>query len=378
MRRNYLWIILSGITLISVIILVELITTIVYLHSPERVVSGSFQKLINAKSYSFNANADDGYAALTLGLNGNIDQKQPTRPAGEATFSFDMGSRFSLKGQITAADGKAFIKFDNAVGLPVGFVNALGSAWAGVDVNALYLLFQENALSFSSPLNDTDIAVILKALKNNFPLVAAGDGSDEMLDNAYVVRYPVRFDKNVAVEFLYDLHGLLQKQNFSEDKYKAAVNFINNAVAFGGTVWVAKSDGTLRALQLAIPLSLGGYLNLTVSFSDYNKKVTAAAPDKSTPLQGILKGVLAPTLNPGSVSEETPSPYASFFKPFIDLPTLPLENNSGSGLVYPTNTVSGGGGFMDMILKFFYGFNPFSGSNQNKVINNVFNVNTQK
>jgi hypothetical protein len=43
--------------------------------------------------------------------------------------------------------------------------------------------------------------------------------------------------------------------------------------------------------------------------------------------------------------------------------------NTGSG---------GGGGFMDAIFRFFYGFNPFSGNNESKVINNVFNVNTQK
>jgi hypothetical protein len=378
MRRNYLWIILSGIILISVIILAELITTIVYLHSPERVVAGSFQKLINAKSYTFSANADDGYAALTASFSGDVDQKQPTRPAGEASFSFDLGSQFSLQGQVTAADGKAYIKFEKTGGLPVGFVDALGSAWAGVDVSALYLLAEENALSFSSPLNDTDIGVILMALKNNLPFRATGNGGDEMLGNTYVVRYPVSFDKNAAVGFLYELHGLFQKQNISEDKYKAAVSFVTNVAAFGGTVWVAKNDGTLRALQLVIPLSVGGYLDLTVSFSDYNKKVSPAVPDKSTPLQGILKGVFAPTLNPGSVTDLTASPYAAVFAPLINLPTVPLENNSGSGLSYPTNASQGGGGLMDGILRFIYGFNPFSGNGQSKVINNVFNVNAQK
>lgn len=218
-RRNYIWIILSGITLISVIILAELIATIIYLRSPERVVAVAFQKLIDTKSYSFSVNADEAKGGLVASLSGDIDQKSPTRPVASADFSFIMDGRYSLKGKIAAADGKAFVQFENTGGLPVGLASALGKAWTGVDVSSLIFLAEENALSFSSRLNDADINVILAALKKNIPFRVAGKENDEMLGNVYVVRYPIAFDKISAVNFINDLHILFEGQKISEDKY---------------------------------------------------------------------------------------------------------------------------------------------------------------
>ena len=375
MRRNFFWVILGGVTLLSAIILAELVASIIYLRSPEHVITGAFGKIIDAKSFSFSVQADDPNDNLGATLTGSIDKKQPTSPTGQAAFTFVQGNRYSLKGELTTGNGQAFLKLDDASGLPPEFANALSSIWTNAPVSSLYLVAEENALSLSSYLSDADLGVIFSALKNDPLFRVAGKGDDELLDNVYVVRYPVVFDKKAAGGFLTALQGLLKNQNISADKFAAAASAVSNEADFGGEVWIAKSDGTLRAASFPIPVGGNAYVNLKITISDYNKKVSVETPEKYSPLSDILKQIYAPTLGAGS-GGNAPAPVIPGIMPLINPPAVPLENNSASTLNFSTNTGTGGD-LIDALLRFFYGTNPFGGGNGNQSTN-VFNVNTQK
>ncbi len=374
MRKRIFWIILAGITLIAMIILAELVATIIYLRSPDRVVSGAFLKLIDAKSLSYSIDAEDSVIAASGKLRGDMDWKSPTNPIAEASFSFRMGDAVAVSGSVLAAGGKAFVKFDEAKGIPQDFMAALKGDWVSADVVSLYLLAGENAVSLDSYLSDADVDIIIGTLKKHLPLAAAGKGEDELLGNVYVARYPIAFDKKAALAFIDELHGLLNGQDVSEAKFAAIREAISAMPDWGGDAWVGKADGMLHAMRLALPMGGAERFNLVFSFSDWNKKVESAAPSGSVAIYDLLKRVYSPTLGLGSGSSKPQMTLPEAIRPLTEIPTV--ESKSGAGLAPGVQANRpGGGGLIDALLRLIYGSNPFSPSGGGA---GVFNVNTQK
>jgi hypothetical protein len=378
MRRYVLWIILGGVIIVSAVVLAELIGTIVYLRSPEKAVAGAFEKLIDAKSVSFNITADRAKDLVTASAAGSLDKSSPTAPELIADFSYSAENHYSVKGSLVASAGQVFVKFSDTVGLPPELARSFGSAWVGAAVNTLYLIAEDDFISLRSNLTDSDLAAIASALNGNLPLRAAGKGQDEMLENTYVVRYPVVFDRSAAVAFTNNLRGLLKDQKVSDEKFGQIVAALNAVQDFGGDVWIAKTDGTLRAARFAVPFGAGDNLNVLASFSDYDKKVEATAPERFLPAADLFRGLYAPTLGAAPSADLSATPYGPAVQTLVNPPAVDLKKSAGLELNAAADT-NGGGGLMDAILRFFYGSNPFSGNGGNKNSRgNIFNVNTGK
>jgi len=340
MRRIILWSVLGGITLIVVVVVFQLLGTYWYLKSPTCVVNGAFTRLLDAKSFTLNLQAeDDAKDGLSFNVSGPIDKHVLTAPVADLHFSFQFPARsFSGSGEAKAKDGHVYLNFDQISGISNIAPGALRSIWAALDVNTLLAvaadrLFPETTANFS----EGDLQAIVMIAKRHIPFAPTKTGSPVFIDNVLVESYGIVMDRPALLALFSEIKAAVKGSPLDAAEKADLEKTVAGLPPATGEAWVARGDGTLREVLLVFK-NKGSSFHIDARFSDYNGTVGVTAPAKYEQLIDLIR-ILAgtslsgvkmqlpfdlpvPLLNVGMGVPSVPNPSATN-KPGNDLGPLP-------------------------------------------------------
>jgi len=323
MFRALPWIILGGIALIAAIVVAHLVATFLYLQSPERVVRGAFERLLDARSVQVNLLAEEEAPnGASFKVDGAVDISTLIMPIGALSFSFQTpGQAFYGNGEARLEDGQIFLRFAQIAGLPGVLPGALQSIWAGVDVGTLLLSGQTAVLpAASGSFTEDDLQAFKAMLRRHPPLRPASKGTTERLEGAPVLHYPIEIDRQELIAFMTEVHEAVSGAPLTAPQKAGIERAVRNTPGVRGEAWIAKGDGTLRAVRLVFTRGeQAAPFHVTVLLSRYNEPVSADAPLGARSLFDLLGRLFGPSLT-GSARE---LPFA--------LPLLPKPGETVAG-----------------------------------------------
>jgi hypothetical protein len=354
MLRSLPWIILGGIVLIVGVIITPLLGMYFYLRSPQRVVTGAFEKLLEAKSFSFDLQAEQAEKdSFSLNVGGSLDKRSLVSPISQAEFSFRSGQSFYGNGEVRAKDGQIYLRFDRVVGIPNLLPGALQSMWTGIGVDALLAVGKEKVLPQSTGnMTEEDLQAIKAIVEKHLPIIAVGSGKDAVIDSVPALRYSIGLDRVEALEMISEIEAAAKGAPLSDEERAAAKQAVSALPTFTGDVWVFKSDGRLAACVIVVGRG-DQAMHLNMKFFRYDQPVVAEAPINSRPLIELIRRFIGSTLSGVSLKLpfEIPMPI---LKMEVKMPTVDLPVG-GTGAA-PENL-----GELPDLIKLFYGTDhPFS------------------
>lgn len=347
MLRSLPWIILGGIVLIAGVVVIQLVGTYLYLQSPERVATGAFTRLLDAKSFDValetTQTAKDGFS---LNADGSLDKQVLSKPVANLTFSFQTGGQaFYGNGQAKARDGQMYLRFDQIAGIPGLLPGALQSIWAGLDMESLIAVGKENIFpQAAGNFTEADLQTLRAIIEKHMPVAVAGKGEDTVFDSVPVMHYHVVADKAKLKDLLTEVQTLVKGSALSPDEQTGISQTLANLPPITGEIWVAKSDGRLNAALIVVGRG-DQAVHVNVHFSHYDRPLIVDAPMDARPLIELFRRMVGNTL--AGVTVKLPFD--------IPLPILQIETKIPV-VNLPSGTGSGGqlNGVPDL-LKLFYG-----------------------
>lgn len=347
MLRSLPWIILGGVVLIAGVIVTQLLGTYLYLQSPDRVATGAFTRLLDAKSFDLALEttqvAKDGFS---LNAKGSLDKQTLSRPVADLTFSFQTGGQaFYGNGQAKAKDGQLYLRFDQIAGIPGLLPGALQSIWAGLDMDSLIAVGKENIFpQATGNFTEADLQTLRTIIEKHMPVAVAGKGEATVLDSVPVMHYHVVTDKARLKDLLTEVQTLVKGSALSPDEQAGINKSITSLPPMTGEIWVAKSDGRLNAALIVIGLG-DQAVHVNLQLTHYDRPVAVDAPIDARPLIELLRRMIGTTLAGVTVKLpfDIPVPILQIEQ---KIPEVNLPSGSGAG-----GKVNG----VPDVLKLFYG-----------------------
>jgi len=352
MLRALPWIIIGGVSLVLAVIIAQLIGTAIYLNSPDRVVRGAFQNLIDARSVRVSLLVDEeGQDGGSLKVDGAIDKSDVLKPLGKFDVSFQTaGQAFYGSGELRLKDGQMYARAQEIAGLPGVLPGSLQSIWAGLNVQSLVAAGERRVTpDIVAAFTDEDAHTLIRIVRDHIPVRPSGTPNTELLENTRVLHIPVTIDAADSVSLVSALEFALYDQA-RVDKDAPAVRAATAAVTgVLAEVWVAKNDGTLRAMRVVLTPKGGRPLHIALLLSHYNEPVAVDSPLDARPLAELLARLFGPTLKTGA----TRLPFA------LPVFQLPGEATSAADIKKFGDRDTDGDGLSDE-AEIFYGTNPFN------------------
>jgi hypothetical protein len=356
MRRIILWVILGGITLIAGVIVFQLLGTYWYLKSPARVVNGAFTRLLDAKSFNLNLQAeDDAKNGTSFNVSGPINKQVLTAPVADLKFSFQaQGQTFYGNGQAQAKDGNIYLRFDQIAGIPNVLPGALQSIWAGLDVNTLLAVghdrfFPEAAGGFT----EADLQAIVAIARRHIPFSPIGSGGTPIfIDNVLTTPYKIVLDRSAMLALFSEIKAAVKGSSLDDDEKATLAKIVADLPPISGEIWVSREDGTLRE-ALLVTKGAASSFHLDLRFSDYNKTVSVVTPVDHQPLIELIRRLAGTSLSGVKVQLpfDIPVPILNVD---MGVPTVPVATGS--------NGTGKAAGELPNLIKLFYGTDqPFVG-----------------
>jgi hypothetical protein len=201
---------------------------------------------------------------------------------------------------------------------------------------------------------DEDARTLIGIVREHIPARPAGEANTELLEDTRVLHIPVTIDATESASLVSALEfALYGKERTDKDAsaVRAAVSPVGGVLA---EVWVAKNDGTLRALRMVITPKAGRPVHLALLLSHYDEPVAVEAPLDARALAELLARLFGPTLKAGAKQ----LPFA--------LPVFPLpgEDLGMGGIPKVGDRDTDGDGLSDE-AELFYGTNPFNADTDN-------------
>jgi len=346
MKRIIFWIILGGIALIAGVIVFQLLGTYWYLRSPERVVHGAFERLVDAKSFDLEVRAqDDAKDGLSFNVSGPVDKRLLTAPAADLQFSFAAPRQsFSGSGQAKAKDGKIYLNFDRVDGLPKVLPDALQSIWAALDVQTLLAvgrdrLFPEATTDFT----EADLQAIVAIARRHIPFTPTKTEMPVFIDNVLCTPYQVVLSRPALLAIFTEIKTAVKGAPLSADEQAELARVVGALPSVTGEVWIAQNDGSLREALLVAHTGDSSF-HIDLRFSNYDRSVSVAPIAGAQPLISLIRRLAGTSLS--GVKLQLP----------FDIPVPILDVNMGA----PTVPESAGGtskamGPLPNLIKLFYG-----------------------
>jgi len=332
MLKSLPWIILGGIALIAAVVLFEVLGAVWYLRSPERVVKGAFEHLLNAKSFSLTAEgSDDAPNGMSFKVDGTLDKQQLAKPSADLTFSFQSaGQSFYGNGEAKAKDGELYLRFDQIAGIPGVLPGALRSIWADLNMNALLVVGKDQFFpQATGDLTEADLDAIKDIAIKHIPFIPLGAGDSGWLGLVAVEHYRIGLDRDELKALVGEVKTAVKGSPLSDAEKSDISKTVSALPPVSGEVWVARDDGTLRAAVFTVK-NKDSSLHLNLRFSDYDKQVAVEAPLSSQPLIELVRRLTGPTLTNAALKLPftIPVPIYNVNEP---IPVVPNAAPGGTG-----------------------------------------------
>jgi hypothetical protein len=320
--------------------------TYLYLRSPERAVDGAFERLIDAKGLDLNVQAaDDAKDGLSFNVSGSIDKRVLTAPVADLQFSFNAPRQsFSGSGQARAKDGNIYLRFDRIDGIPKVLPDALGSIWAGLDVQTLLAvgrdrLFPEATTDFT----EADLQAIVAIARRHIPFAPTKNELPVFIDNVLCTPYRVVLSRSSMFAIFTETKTAVKGAPLSAGEQAELSRVVDALPPVTGEVWIARNDGSLRE-ALLIAKGATSSFHIDLRFSNYDKPVNVAPPAGVQPLISLIRRLASASLT--GVKLQLP----------FDIPVPILDVNMGVPTVpSPSGGTSKTLGPLPDLIKLFYG-----------------------
>ena len=348
MRRIILLSILGGIVLIAGVIVFQLLGTYWYLKSPTRVVNGAFTRLLDAKSFDLDLEAqDDAKDGLSFNVSGPIDKRVLTAPVADLKFSFQaQGQTFYGNGQAQAKDGNIYLRFDQIAGIPNVLPGALQSTWAVLDVNTLLAVGRDQLFpDVANDFTEADLQAIAVIAKKHIPFAPLASETPIFIDNVLATPYKVVLDRPVLIDLFKEIKAAVKGAPLDDSENKALVKLVTGLPPITGEIWVSRNDGTLRE-ALLVAKGAASSFHLDLRFSNYDKTTAVTPPSDSQPLIELIRRLSGTSLAGVKVALPFNIPVP-ILNVNMGIPTVPLATGKGG-----TGKTAGP---LPNLIKLFYG-----------------------